>query len=127
MRPIATQDPAFNMDDPRNRTWGGYFGLNEALEAANAYCFNITQATPITLSLAEGARPYYTFSQKIPSETVQDIHSGGFSLTDTTDWMNFVFTVNPGCELILTSDYCYQRFWDLWQNFCPTQTSKSIF
>jgi hypothetical protein len=41
------------------------------------------------------------------------------------DWMNFVFTVNHGCELILTSDYCYQRFWDFWSQ-CGTQAGYGV-
>ena len=111
MRPDPTQDPAFGR--MRNRTWGGYFELGHSFDAAGAYCRNIT--TPIILSLAEGARPYYTFSQKIPYETVGDTLSQDFFLSNTTDWMNLVFTVNHGCELILTSDYCLQRSWDMWQ------------
>jgi hypothetical protein len=100
-------------DPLRNRTWGGYFGVNEAWEVANAYCYNIT--TPIILSLAEGARPYYTFSQKMLYQTVTDLLWPDFYLSDTTDWMNLVFTVNEGCELILTQDYSsYQRFLDMW-------------
>jgi hypothetical protein len=35
--------------------------------------------------------------------------------------MNFAFTVNIGCELILTTDYCYQRFWDMW-HYCDVTT-----
>ena len=115
MRPSPTLDPAFG--EMRNRTWGGYFEFGHSLNAAGTYCHNIT--TPIILSLAKGARPYYTFSQKIDYETIGDILYPDFYLNYTTDWMNLVFTVNPGCELTLTSDYCYQRFWDLW-HFCPT-------
>ena len=110
MRPGPTQDPAFSQ--MRNATWGGYFEFGHSFDAAAAYCHNIT--TPIILSLAEGARPYYTFSQKIHYETIGDILYQDFYLNDTTDWMNLVFTVNPGCELILTSGYCLQRCWDMW-------------
>jgi hypothetical protein len=108
-RPPTTHD--FVFDKTRNRTWGGYFNVDGALEAANACCFNIT--APITLSLAEGARPYYTFSQSITYETVTSAIPTISALTATSDWMNIIFTVNEGCELHLTSYYCYQRFWDI--------------
>ena len=113
MRPDPTQDPAFGL---RNRTWGGWFELGHALEAVDAYCYNIT--TPIILSRAEGARPYYVFSQKINYRTVGGVLDEWFYLNDTPDWMNLVFTVNDGCEVILTQDYCYQRFWELNDNYC---------
>ena len=95
----------------RNRTWGGFFDFDGALEGVNQYCYNIT--TPIILSLDIGGRPYYTFSLSILYKTVTEYFINNFVLGNTTDWMNFVFTVNDGCELILTSDYCYQRFWDM--------------
>ena len=112
-RPDPTQDPAFG--EIRNLTWGGSFEFGHSLDAASAYCHNIT--TPIILSLAEGARPYYTFSQKIDYKTVRDVLAIDFCyLGDTPDWMNLVFTVNHGCELILTSDYCLKCWWDLWRD-----------
>ena len=80
----------------------------------------ITSLPPIILSLAEGARPYYTFSQKMFYQTVTDLLWPDFYLS-----MNLVFTVNEGCELILTQDYSsYQRFLDMWQ-YCGSTASYS--
>ena len=110
-RPNPTHDPAFGQ--MRNRTWGGFFDFDGALEGVNQYCYNIT--TPIILSLDIGGRPYYTFSLSILYKTVTDLFINAFVLSNTTDWMNFVFTANQGCELILTSDYCLQRSYDMWQ------------
>ena len=92
--------------------------MGHALEAIDAYCYNIT--TPIILSLAEGARPYYVFSQIMRYQTVTDLMPWHFYLGDTNDWMNIVFTVNDGCELILTQDYCYERFFEAWHWFDRT-------
>ena len=114
-RPPTTNDAL--LDKMRNRTWGGYFSVDGALEVANAYCFNIT---PITLSLGEGARPYYTFSQAITSETVTGVIPSISALSATSDWMNIIFTVNEGCELLLTPFYCYRRFWDIFVHCSST-------
>jgi hypothetical protein len=93
----------------------------------------------MTLSLAKGARPYYTFSLKIKYpddnsdiELVQDVlHPTQISNPNNpifngpqmpTDWMNIVFTVNHGCVFILNSDTCHKRFLDMW-HYCTNITT----
>ena len=84
---------------------------------ANEYCYNIT--TPITLSLTEGARPYYTFSLKIRDKTIEDAWPEDFVLSDTADWLNIVYTVNYGCAFVLTPGNCHQDFLDIWVYCAP--------
>jgi hypothetical protein len=96
----------------RDATWGGAFDMDEANEAADYVCDNLTNTpNPVILSLAIGGRPFYEYSINIAA-------------TETANAINFVATVREGCQIALTSDYCHQRINQI-INFCPTWEDNS--
>jgi hypothetical protein len=112
---LLRPDPIMDNGRRRNGTWGEWFDQGEALADVNNLCNNIT--TPITLSRAIGARPYYIFSKAVRNKVYPDPFHPQNKTTDYS--LNFVISANQGCDIPLTAAYCSQQFQYI-STVCPS-------
>jgi hypothetical protein len=95
----------------RDATWGGAFDMSEFVADGIEICGNLTSTTnPVILSLATGGRPFYEYSKHIAN-------------TETANAINFVVTVRESCQIAITTEYCNDRFGEIYE-LCPTWHDK---